>query len=124
MIMRDDLVDSRSRQKWIVGWSVLILGGLLVFLGITARTLVTTFQNAERQVLLSSRSRELHYEFWSITIPSTASIIILLAAICWLTVKVFRKKWEFRCLLAILFYGVAFIVFQWFLVTLEFEAFD
>ena len=99
-------------------------GTLLCIFAVYARTIVNSFQKAEGLLLLSGRAREAFYEMWSITVPSVASIAISLALVLWVCMKVFRSKWPKRYLLVIVGYAAAFLMFQWFLIGLGFEAFD
>jgi len=112
------------RQGRAVVASAVLYGVLLCAFAAFARTILNSFQKTEGLLLLSGRPREAFYEMWSITVPSTASILIGLAAVCWVSLKVFRSKWSKPCLLVIVAYVFAFLIFQWFLVGLGFEAFD
>lgn len=107
-----------------VAVSILVYAIFLCVCGTFARTILNSFQKTEGRLLLSGCPRERLYEMWSTTLPGAASILAALAAVSWICVKVVRSKWPMQYLYAILAYVIAFLVFQFFLVGLEFEAFD
>ena len=104
--------------------SVLVYATFLCVCGTFARTVLTSFQKTEGLLLLSGCPRKGLYEMWSITLPNAASILAALAAVSWICVKVVRSKLSMQYLYVILVYVIAFHIFQFFLVGLEFEAFD
>lgn len=113
----------RLQVRAVVATAV-VYAALLSAFAVFARTILNSFQKTEGLLLLSGRPREAFYEMWSITLPSAASVLIGLTAVCWICLKVFRSKWSKPCLLVTVAYILAFLVFQWFLVGLGFEAFD
>ena len=122
--MRESPTRTQPSQVRAAVASALFYGALLCAFAAFARMMLNSFQKTEGLLLLSGRPREAFYEMWSITLPSTASILVGLAAVCLVFLNVFRSKWSRPCLLVIVAYIFAFLVFQWFLVGLGFEAFD
>lgn len=115
---------SQSRRVRAAVVSVIVDAMLLLVFAVFARTILDSFQKTEGLLLLSGRPRESLYEMWSISVPTVASIVVSLAAVLWICLKVFRSKWPKGWLFMTVAYMAAFLIFQWFLVGLGFEAFD
>ena len=96
----------------------------LSLLALVSRKMLDVFQKQEGLLLLSGLPRARFYEWWAIDVPTMVSILCVLGAIAWTSFKIFKWQWPKSWLFANLLYVFAFLYFQFFLLGLEFEAFD